>query len=81
MGSLISEGYVIYPTAPTDAGTELDDDGNYINPKVLLDVGLVKQFDLTKGIYMRMDEDQKARFMNLTNIDEQDFDENNVNAG
>ena len=74
MGAFIGEGYVIKPQEITDAGTILDDDGNIIDAKTLLKTGLIKQFNLTKGIYDRMTADQKARFSELTGIDEGDVE-------
>ena len=64
----------------TDAGVERDDNGNVIDPKVLLKTGLIDGFEVTKGLYNRMSDDQKARFEELTNIDAGDFEDNNTEA-
>ena len=36
---------------------------------------------MTKGHYLRMNDDQKARFTELTGIDEDDIEDDNAEAG
>ena len=73
MGALISGGYDIDTTRPTDGGGNaiIDDEGNIIDYKKVLNITLVKQFyPTTARIYARMTEEQKVKFKDLTEIDE-----------
>ena len=73
-------GYTISPQELTDAGIELDENGNISDPKALLKLGLIDQFNVTKDKFNSMSPDQKARFSELTNIDEEDFEDDNTEA-
>ena len=73
-------GYSITPQELTDAGIERDENGNISDPKALLKLGLIDEFNVTKDKYNSMSPDQKARFTGLTGIDDLDFEDDNTEA-
>ena len=77
---ILCGGYDVSTMPLEDAGIERDDNGNVTDPKALLKFGLIDRFEVTKGYYNRLSAESKARFTELTNIDEGDFEDDNTEA-
>ena len=72
---------VEFAESKDDAGGEMDENGIPVDAKAKLKEILVDNFSVTKGHYLRMNDDQKARFTELTGIDEDDIEDDNAEAG
>ena len=81
MGNLKLAGFFGDPPGLNDAGGEMDENGIPVDAKAKLKEILVDNFSVTKGHYLNMNAEQKARFSELTSIDEQDMVNDNDEAG
>ena len=80
MGAVIGAKYDVDTSELTDAGVQRDGNGNIIDPKELLKCGLINQWGKTKAIYEELSAEHKARFEELTRIDDVDFEDDNQAA-
>ena len=58
----------------------MDAQGNIADSKELIKLCLIQQWETTKQIHMRMTDEHKWRFEQITGLDNLDIEEDNISA-